>query len=87
MKNIQVYDLMRVISPRKHMPKEVKKAFEDYCIDNSKSNGSYVNWHVNVETEGLNEDEFTPTPESTINRWLVSNGFVLGDRVLILYSW
>jgi len=87
MKNIQVYELMRVIYPRKHMPKDVKEAFEDYCIDNSKSNDSYVHWNVNKATEGLKKSEFTPTPESTINRWLVRNGFVLGDIVLILYSW
>ncbi len=86
----KVYDLVKVVDPHSHMPKNVKDAFFDvYRGDCGLSNDSHVNWTVGGEFDDFDDEEveICNKHRKTVDDWLLANGFVNGEDIMILYWW
>lgn len=61
-----------------NMPENIKDAFFNTC-DNQYGNDCYVDWYFDI---GPRDDG-----KNIVSKWLLENGAILGDKVLINHWW
>lgn len=79
-----IFTLEKVIDPHHSMPEKVKDAFFEALRDRCLGNRSYVWWRWNEAEE---DDDLSINYVKIVDEWLLANGFVQDESILMLYWW
>lgn len=78
---MEPFKLCKVINPHRNMPKHIKDAWMNNCIVEELSNNSFVNYTVSEYRENMDENCIL------VDDWLLANGLIAGENIIILYWW